>query len=313
MVERHEGPASARLAAHWMDLQPQNAVVFRGADGVLAGYYQTVVLDRAAPADLAADPGARTAWEYLQRKAPLRSGETAAMFRFWMASDVYQTVSPIQSLIFVNVVRYYLTTHGLAFTFFPCVEPDFWAPGFAYADLSRIPEADFSVGGRTYGVYGRDWRKSPPLAWLDLLAEREIKMAAPSTPPPVRSETLIVLSRDEFEHAVRDALRAYTSPNQLHGNPLLRSRLVASDQNPADESERLRRLRALIQQAAEALRGSPRSEKLFRALDRTYFHPAPTQEAAAELLDLPFSTYRRHLKSGIDQVVDWLWQQEVGR
>jgi hypothetical protein len=61
------------------------------------------------------------------------------------------------------------------------------------------------------------------------------------------------------------------------------------------------------------LKASPRSEKLFRALDRTYFHPAPTQEVAAELLDLPFSTYRRHLKSGIEQVIEALWQHEIGR
>ncbi|HEY5574249.1 MAG TPA: hypothetical protein VIK64_14605, partial [Anaerolineales bacterium] len=58
---------------------------------------------------------------------------------------------------------------------------------------------------------------------------------------------------------------------------------------------------------------SPRSEKYYRALERTYFHPAPTQEAAAELLDLPFSTYRRHLKAGIEHVIDALWQQEIGQ
>ena len=38
----------------------------------------------------------------------------------------------------------------------------------------------------------------------------------------------------------------------------------------------------------------------------------PTQEQAAELLDLPFSTYRRHLKAGLDQITDYLWGREIG-
>ena len=39
--------------------------------------------------------------------------------------------------------------------------------------------------------------------------------------------------------------------------------------------------------------------------------PAPNQEAAAELLGLPFSTYRRHLSQGVQRVVAWLWDHEV--
>ncbi|NJL21123.1 MAG: hypothetical protein HC895_10360 [Leptolyngbyaceae cyanobacterium SM1_3_5] len=41
--------------------------------------------------------------------------------------------------------------------------------------------------------------------------------------------------------------------------------------------------------------------------------PAATQEKAAELLDLPFSTFRRHLKAGITRVTEILWFQETGR
>jgi hypothetical protein len=33
---------------------------------------------------------------------------------------------------------------------------------------------------------------------------------------------------------------------------------------------------------------------------------------AAELLNLPFSTYRRHLKEGIENVVETLWKGELG-
>jgi hypothetical protein len=39
---------------------------------------------------------------------------------------------------------------------------------------------------------------------------------------------------------------------------------------------------------------------------------APTQEAAAEVLGLPFSTYRRHLAKALDQVTELLWSVEIG-
>ena len=76
--------------------------------------------------------------------------------------------------------------------------------------------------------------------------------------------------------------------------------------------ERTEILKSKIAEAAEGLRLHPRDEKLFRALDQTYLHPAATQEAAAELLDLPFSTYRRHLTSGIQRLTEILWRQEIG-
>ena len=43
----------------------------------------------------------------------------------------------------------------------------------------------------------------------------------------------------------------------------------------------------------------------------TYFQTAPKQEVVAERLGLAFSTYRRHLTSGLKRVADWLWQKEM--
>ncbi len=48
------------------------------------------------------------------------------------------------------------------------------------------------------------------------------------------------------------------------------------------------------------------------AVYHPYLQPAPTQEQAAELLDVPFSTYRQHLKSGWQRIAEMLWQAEVG-
>ena len=165
MVARHEGTESATLAAEWLGRQPEGVTVYRDENGSPAGFFAIVELQRATLAEIQSDPATGVAWEYLQTHAPLRAGEVAAHYRFWMAAETYQDVSPVQTLIFLNTVRYQLTTAGLVYHFLPCADPDFWAPALTYGDLTRLPQADYSVGGRNYGVFGHDWRVRPPLAW----------------------------------------------------------------------------------------------------------------------------------------------------
>jgi len=117
------------------------------------------------------------------------------------------------------------------------------------------------------------------------------------------------LSQPEFARAVREALRDLHHPEALALNPLARSPLVlagAAGGDPADL------LATLIRRTVERLEHDRRDQKLYRVLDRTYVRPAATQEQAAELLDLPLSTYKRHLKRGIDRVIADLWHQELG-
>ncbi|MCZ6680144.1 MAG: ATP-binding protein [Candidatus Poribacteria bacterium] len=311
MAAKHEGEASAHLASYWFARQPEGVQVLRNAQQQPSGFLMMLAVQEATPDDLNADPAVRKAWEYLQSYAPLRPGERATLFRFWMAEDTYQAVSPIQSLLFINVIQHYLTTEGLAFTFFPCAAPDFWAEAFAYVDLARIPEADFEVDGRHYGVYGHDWRAVPPAAWSNLLAEREIATSPEPIPPPT-IEPSIVLSESDFAAAVREVLRDFSRFDKIRGNPLLRSRLVMNAANAdAGETARIETLLALLEETIASLQSSPREAKFYRALYRTYLNPAPSQERAAEVLDLPFSTYRRHLKSGVMRVTELLWQREI--
>jgi hypothetical protein len=312
MVETHEGHLSSRLASYWFSRQPEGVLVMRDGRRQPVGFVMFLSLGRIAPADLEVDPAVKASWDYLQNQVPLRSGEVATLFRFWMAADTYQAVSPIQSLIFVTIVRHYLTTPGLAYTLLPCADPDFWTNVFAYADLSRLPQTDFTVEDRHYGVYGHDWRVVPPIAWLELLGEREL-MAFPEAAPPTPVEPIIVLSETEFAAAVQSALRDYTRPEVMHSNPLLRSRLVIERVGiNGTESERINALRTLVREAAESLQSAPRQAKFYRPIYHTYFQPATTQEQASELLDLPFSTYRRHLKSGVARVTEILWAREIG-
>jgi hypothetical protein len=92
----------------------------------------------------------------------------------------------------------------------------------------------------------------------------------------------------------------------------VRSRLVTERAGAAaGPAERGGALGAILDEAADLLKASPREKKLYRVIYHTYLHPASTQERAAELLDLPFSTYRRHLKVGVARLTEVLWQWEL--
>jgi hypothetical protein len=175
-------------------------------------------------------------------------------------------------------------------------------PHFTGLNWPRAAAADFTVGGRTYGVFAHDWRIHTAEQWL--AGERH---QMPFDPAHRGVVALPGLSRDEFVAAVRQALRDYTRPDRLAASPLLRSRLVggAAGQGGTPDA-----LRARLREAAETLTANPRDLKLHRALWHTYFVPATTQEAAAELLGLPFNTYRYQLANGIERVAEWLWQCE---
>jgi len=309
MVAQHEGKESAQFAIHWFGKYPQNVTVWRDTDGQPLGFLLSLPLHLLDDEDSKLDPALKITRTFLEKHAPLHENEVALLFRFWMARDTYQGISPIQSLIFIQVAKQYLTTPNLAFTFFPCSDPDFWAAILSYAELTRYPEADFEIGGKRYGNYGHDWRVMTPAVWITRLAGKEVGGTGQAA--PIAVEPVIYLSQDDFSKAVKQALQDFARPRGLAGNPLLRSRLVLEAAGKSS-GERTEILKSRIKEAAQALRVHPRDEKLFRAVDQTYLHPAANQEAAAELLDLPFSTYRRHLTSGVQRLTEILWRQEIG-
>jgi len=148
---------------------------------------------------------------------------------------------------------------------------------------------DVAIGSRRFSVFAHDFRQSH-WRW-DPLRPPLRQAVGPSPPRP-------------FQDAVKQALRDFGRDDLLGHNPLLGLRLVRqAGGGPAA-------LRAALADAAGVLHGHPRDEKLYRAVDRTYLRPAPTQERAAELLGLPFSTYRRHLAQGVARIAGRLWERE---
>jgi DNA-directed RNA polymerase specialized sigma24 family protein len=72
--------------------------------------------------------------------------------------------------------------------------------------------------------------------------------------------------------------------------------------------DRAERLRARLDDAVASLSMSRRGKRAMAALSATYLQPLGTQEEVAEALDLPFSTYRRHLHEGIALLAELLRQ-----
>ena len=308
LVREWEGEASAAIAARWWRRQPEGFFVVRSQDGAVAGVLVLLDLTRASPQDLAADPGARAAWGHATRQAAPRPGETVTQSRFIIDREVYQGPSPTLNAAPILTFQRYLATPNLAWDFLTLAEPERWDDYFAAADLPRVAGADFRVGGRRYGLFAHDFRRVPVDALLELVTERALAQDVTSS-PPTREPPPLVLSQPEFDDSVRQALRDLRRPDLLSRNPLLRTRLVR-DRAPGEEPGAAV-LEALVRAAVETLREHPRDDRLWRAVERTYVHPAATQERAAAALGLPFSTYRRHLTQGLDRVVAWLWDQEV--
>ncbi|MEU2787838.1 hypothetical protein [Streptomyces sp. NPDC007100] len=309
----HEGIEAARLVHDWSLCPEAETYTVRGPDGVAAGFYTLIRLAGTPPRGGPDDPAVRAACGWLAAHGALRGGEQALLVRFWMSRDEYQAVSPVQTLITLRLTHHYLTGDRPALTLLPFADPEFWEPGCAYVDFARLPAADFTSGGRGFGMFAHDWRRVPGLAWLSMLTERERAEDPFAVAPPVTSDPLRVLDRDDFARAVRDALRGLARPDGLRDSPLLGTRLVAARcaVDEAGPRERAAALRDAVRAAAAALEASPQDRRAFRALHHTYLRPAGSQARAAELLRLPMTTFRRHLAAGVGRLTELLWQEEL--
>ena len=173
--------------------------------------------------------------------------------------------------------------------------------------LCALPYVDCGPSGIRVQAFVRNAVRTE-LRWRDpvrhdaVLArlEQDATRAAPA-----RVESL---PRAEFDQAVREALRSWRRPDLLSANPLTHSRMVAASEPHADPVDALR---TVLKSTLDDLGEDPRQHKSHRALMATYLGGAPTQEAAAERLALPFSTYRRHLNRGLEVLCSLLWRRET--
>jgi len=306
LIEHFEGPRSARLAERWFAEQPEGLNVVRDDQG-LASLVFHVMHPTGSPME-DRDPVTRAVLDHATRQGPARPGEQIYIGRFLAGRRGYQSdpyavlAAPVSSMI-------EWVSRPLAWSFVAVVDEATWGPIFDYIAFTRQLEVEFD--GRVHVVYGNDWRRLPIGTWLDLMSERE--HSGGTGPPPASLLRPPPLDRARFAAAVRTALPDLHRPDRLAASPLMGSSLAApSMAAPSMAGEpggaSAERLRATIENAIGCLGDQP----LEAVLRRTFVRGAPTQEAAAEVLGLPFSTYRRHLAKAVEQLTDVLWAVEIG-
>ena len=300
LVERFVGQDSAALARGWLHEVPEALHVVRQPDG-LSAFALGLLLPTGSSLERS-DPVVRAALAHVERTAPTRPGEQIHVMRFLGGTQEYER-DPYAVLVSSVVALTTWLTAPLAWSFTAPVDPEFWGPFFDYLGLSRI--AEVPVGGRTSVLYGMDWRRLPVDSWMDLMSDRERTGA--SGPPPAALLRPVPLGREAFAAALRSALRDLHRDDRLSTGPLVGSRLARGPDGASAA-----RLRSTLERGVAALGREPRGAELRRVLDRTFVRPAPTQEAAAEVLGLPFGTYRRHLATALAELTDLLWAVEIG-
>lgn len=304
MAEHAEGEASARIAAFWLSRQPTAFRVYRRVGtGEAVAFLAWLRLTAPVDEESEADPVVAAAWRHSRSAGPIRAGEHLALARFIVHPEAYQRPSSVQDLMQTTILSEWLRATRLAWSYLVVADWKFWQQQMDYLDQQAV-EGEVTVGDRPFRLYGHDWRAVPVEPWLDRHLEEELFDARVS--PAGAAADLVVLSRAEFDAAVRDALHSWRRPDRIAANPLTRGRLTAG--LGADPAEALRQLLA---EAVEALAQDPRTEHLCRAVSTTFFRGVPTQEAAAERLGLPLSTFRRHLARGLEEVSGVLWNKEV--
>ncbi|WP_226599139.1 ATP-binding protein [Streptomyces violascens] len=296
MAEETEGPASVDLVRYWLERQPQGFGVFRSVStGETVAFTGRLVLPAPPdPQDLATDPVVAAAWEYTAATAPVSPGEHIAMTRFSIYPDRYQVPSRVIDLSNSRAQGEAARARSRAHGFVIYQDADAWAERLkgVMHDTGARPR----VGQHSYGLFCNDWRQVPVEAWMRHLITATA-VPAPSGPSG--------FSRTAFDQAVREALPHWRDAGAFAVCALMRSRLAADFADPVEE------LRALLRRAVDDLASDPRGVRAREALAAGYFSGAPTQEAAARRLGLPYGTYRRHLRQGLDLLCGALWEREL--
>ncbi|MGW4233371.1 hypothetical protein ACWEF9_29590 [Streptomyces sp. NPDC004980] len=306
LVRKAHGRRSAEVAAHWAAEHRYSVRVCRSAvDGSILAGWVCAVFEEPDQDTVSADPVVAAAWQHARSTTPVRQGERVALVRFLLQPQAPDGPSAVMDLFLHRTVYEFVLANRLSWSYMAMAENAFWNPMMDYIDLHLLPEPVKSEGHRM-SLYAHDWRLIPPRIWLDFSGTLELGgLEAGRTAH--RTGGCVVLGREEFETAVRDALRSWHRPDQLDTNVLMRSRMVF--EHPDHDASAS--LRALITAALDALGGAARDQLLKEVLVTTFLRGALTQEAAAEQLHVSFSTYRRHLAAGLERVGEWLWGVEI--
>ncbi|WP_190195940.1 ATP-binding protein [Streptomyces djakartensis] len=308
LARQAEGEDSAAQVAHWLDRQPEAFRVYRAAGGDEEGivaFLAVPLLPAGAPGSADPHPDrdavVAAALEHVRGTAPSLPGDLIAVVRFLVAAPGAREGDSWRAMWW-RLCGELVRAERLTWVFTAARDGEQgWSPAERYLPaVDRQP----ATAGPVPTLRGLDLRLHPPVPLLEA-SLRDGLSSEPRTAFATRHERPAApptLHRADFDAAVRDALRALRTPDLLAVNPLSQCRIAAG----ADTD-----LAAVLERAIAALPRERGGAKRHRALVTTYVKGAPTQQAAAHRLGLPFSTYRRHLTGAVQRVCDLLWQWEL--
>lgn len=307
-LDHEMAPAQRAAIVHWWAHRAATAWVVRPAarQVVAATLAIDLALLRADERD--GDAALAAVWRQLQQVAPPRAGDRQLVARWNVAAG--GTLNPSAAMNGLQMAQFHqwLSLGDLG-AFVICVEhPDHWLPMMRHIGFARLGGCDQVVDGVPLGCYLHDWRAVPMARWLDVMADRELGRERPMD-EPLGGPAAARPARSQFEHMVRDALRAFNDKAALAASPLNACAVVNGCRREAEGP--VEALRRLLAETVHALGDRPRDAKFSRALELTYLRPAGSQELAAERLGVPFGTYRYQLATGIERVVQALWARET--
>ena len=298
VVRAFAAEAASDRVRYWADRQPEAVTVFEDALGHRTGAMIVARVDKAG-SDLAIhDPVTDWAMTQLSRRRPPEPGEVV-LHNMAIDADVPGRLGRVADQTSEVTTRSWAKPH-LGWNLLSTTLEESWAPKWTFMGFEPLGQVE--CDGASVAVWARDFVRGGYDEWFDWIGTRELTGGAAS-PPNV--SVSVALSRADFGDAVRQLLKDLTDPAKVRRNPLMESHLVAAGEESIDV------LPDRIRQAMALLAGMPRMELATRAIERTYLRPAASHEKAAEVVGVPFSTYRRHLAKGLDQVVELLWDWEL--
>ncbi len=296
-----EGRARGTAARYWLRHQPQAGYVAEDGTGAAVAAAIVARLDALADPALVDDPVVGWLQREIDDRRPRQPGETV-LHQFVVDSQSADGPGPLANVIAGLSLRLWAEP-SLGWCVLSTAREATWSPVWTYIGFERLGTC--LMGGVEIAVWARDFGRGGYASWLDALMRNELDQTE-EPPAPVASP--VTLAYADFAAAVQRLTRDLHAPERILASPLLGSHLAGEGSDPrARAGELVRR----VQDAVAELERRPRLALAARAVDRTYLRPAATQARAAEVLGLPFSTYRRHLRRGVEQLVEVLWAWEL--
>ncbi|MEM1415467.1 MAG: hypothetical protein AAGH15_11225 [Myxococcota bacterium] len=281
----------AQILAHWLARRPEDVRVFRDHRGVARLVTLHTTLDAFEAEDRTADPSLATVADWVDAQGGLEPGK-----RVVLSTQIFTdpAISPLLKLRHHWSLYATIRTPDVAFATILC-SAGFRRFAAAHGVVAELP-VELAMTGPALGFVA-DLRSVPRRGWSEALLDRVLGEESPDGRPVPAG-----LPPGAIEAAVRAALRLYNREDELEVTQLASTACIQTGAFPS--------VKALLDAALESLDGHPKDRKLLRALHAAYVRPAPTREAAAERVGVPFSTYRRHLKKGTERVAAWIVRRE---